>query len=248
MSLPEITASHWRLSPVLDSLNAKRLRGYVDAARLQVLGALHVLGRGNCFDINEQCSSVSVSISQQFFHEFCEKFVHELYTTWIHLPEGDDLKRVMDQYDKLGFTGAMGSMDVTHVHWGRTTASHTPLFKGKEKFPTIAYEAIVDHAGRVMACTRGYPGAQNDKTIVRLDAAVTTIRTAERYTGVVYHLLRDDGTQTGKETRCTGAFLLVDGGYHMVRGSLLGFVSLNECRNGNPKAYPKRTKRKHSAG
>ncbi|CAM9502895.1 unnamed protein product, partial [Sphacelaria rigidula] len=77
--------------------------------RLKVLGALHVLGRGNCFDVNEQCSSVSVQLSQHFFHEFCEKFAHELYTTWIFLPEGDDLKRVMSQYDQLGFTGAMGS-------------------------------------------------------------------------------------------------------------------------------------------
>ena len=164
------------------------------------------------------------------FREFCDQLVHELHTTWIHLPEGDDLKRVMDQYDLLGFTGAMGPMDATHVHWGRTTASHTPLFKGKERFPTPAYEYLVDHTGRVMACIKGYPGAQNDKTIVRLTIAVTTIRYDERYTDVDYELLSDDGTPTGKSTKNNGTFLLVDGGHHMVRGSPLEFSSLNDGR------------------
>lgn len=123
----------------------------------------------------------------------------------------------MGQYDQLGFTGAMGSMDVTHVHWGRATASHSQLFTGKEGFPTVAYEAIVDHTGRVMACTKGNPGSQNDKTIVRLDSAVTTIRKDKKYIDVEYQLLSEDGTPTGKETTYKGTYLLVDGGYHMVR-------------------------------
>lgn len=132
------------------------------------------------------------------------------------LPKGGDLKRVMDHYDQLGFMGAMGSTDVTHVHWGRATCSHSKLFTGKEGFPTLVYEATVDHTGRVMACTKGYPGSQNDKTIVRLDGADTTVRKEKPYIDIEFKLLSQDGTEDGKETSHVGVYLIVDGGYHLV--------------------------------
>jgi hypothetical protein len=53
------------------------------------------------------------------------------------------------------------------------TLATTRYFTGKEHFPTIAYEATVDHSGRVLGVTKGFPGAKNDKTIVRFDLTVS---------------------------------------------------------------------------
>ena len=180
---------------------------------------LQVLGRGNFFDDVSQLSGMSIAVAPDCFHAFCKKFVYELYSTWIFFPKGDDLKRVMDHYDQLGFAGAMGSTDVTHVHWGRATCSHSKFFVGKKGFPTLPFEATVDHTGRVMACTKGYPGSQNDKTIVRLDGAVTTVRKEKPYIDIEFKLLSEDGTENGKETSYVGVYLIVDRGYHLVRAS-----------------------------
>lgn len=47
-----------------------------------------------------------------------------MYEEWINLPTGDELERVMRDYEALGFPGAIGSTDVTHVPWDKTPASH----------------------------------------------------------------------------------------------------------------------------
>ncbi|CAM9592703.1 unnamed protein product, partial [Sphacelaria rigidula] len=74
--------------------------------------------------------------------------------------------------DHLGFTGAIGSTDVTHIKWAACPYSWEKQYTGKEGFATIAYQAIVDHTGRVLAATKGYAGSMNDKTIIRYDAAI----------------------------------------------------------------------------
>lgn len=179
----------------------------------QVLTALQVLGRGNCFDDICQMSNMGEPTAQRVFHTFCKKFAVEMFDKWIHLPTGEDMTHVMNMYDALGFTGAIGSADVTHVAWGCAPHSHEKSYKGKEGFATLAYQAIVSHSGKVLGVTKGFPGAQNDKTIIRYDLNVQRIRESDIYKNAVYKLRNADGT----ETEHKGAYLIVDGGYHRVR-------------------------------
>ncbi|CAN0455842.1 unnamed protein product, partial [Pylaiella littoralis] len=79
--------------------------------------ALQILGRGNCFDIN-QLSLMSKSMAAATFHKFCKNFAKEMFEEHIYLPTGTYQDEVMDCYRKLGFTTAIGSTDVTHVGWG----------------------------------------------------------------------------------------------------------------------------------
>jgi hypothetical protein len=67
----------------------------------------------------------------------------------------------------------------------------------------------------VLGATRGYPGAKNDKTIVRYDLTVLRIRNDAVYTQKEFRLL-DAG---GGESTERGVYLIVDGGYHKVRTS-----------------------------
>lgn len=123
----------------------------------------------------------------------------------------------MKHHVALGFTGAMGSVDVTHMHWGRAPYSHRQLYIGKKGFAAIAYKAIVNHRGQVMAMTEGFPGAQNDKSIVRLDSAVQAIRKDEPYTLTTDTLSSENGAKEGKEAVKMAVHLIVDSGYHRVR-------------------------------
>ena len=77
---------------------------------------------------------MSSAVVQVTFHKFCEHFATEMYDEHIFLPsdENGELGRVMEQYEKLGFPGAMGSTDVTHIGWSRCPYNHARSYTGKE--------------------------------------------------------------------------------------------------------------------
>ena len=58
-----------------------------------------------------------------FFHAFCDRFVKELLPEWVRLPEtAEELNLVTQVFERLGFPGAVGSTDCTHVYWERAPA------------------------------------------------------------------------------------------------------------------------------
>ena len=178
----------------------------------QVLASLHILGRGNVYDDMTQLSFMSESMACVTFHKFCKFFARDLYDAHVRLPTGEALERVMLDYHKLGFTGAVGSTDVTHVKWACCPYSQARNYTGKEGFPTIAYQLTVDHSGRALAVTEGFEGSQNDKTIIRYDAAVKMIRDNPQYKDRTFVLYNSDGTWSTVK----GVYLIVDNGYHKV--------------------------------
>ena len=147
------------------------------------------------------------------FRTFCGRFAREMNQEYVHLPTGATQEEVMEHYHKLGFTGAIGSTDVTHVKWDSCPYSLHRSYMGKDGYPTIAYQATVDFTGRVQGATKGFAGAHNDKTIIRYDLAAQTIREHPQYTKQTFDLRRANGTVE----RHKGNYLLVDNGYYKVR-------------------------------
>lgn len=125
----------------------------------------------------------------------------------------------MKSYDEVGMTGAMGSMDATHIEWTICPYSERASCTGKEGYPTIAYNVVVDHNLRVLSCTRGFPGAHNDKTIVRFDKFAKAVRDGW-YKDVEYTLKGKDGEDVHEK----GPWLIVDGGYPYVSKVVLSMV------------------------
>ena len=188
-------------------------RVFAHARNLQVLAALQILGRGNCLDDTSQLSLMSEATVYTCFHAFCKYFAEELYGDHILLPTGAAHDKVMAEYDKVGLTGAIGSTDVVHIKWNGCPSSLQGSHTGEEGYPTIAYQATVDHTGRVLSVTKGFPGAQNDKTIIRYDAAVQRVREDTRYKDRTFHVRCDEG----RLVECRGNYLLVGSWYHEVR-------------------------------
>jgi hypothetical protein len=88
-----------------------------------------------------------------------------------------------------------------------------PWYKGKEQYPSLAYELSVDHGGRIISCTMGFPGTVGDKTICRYDTFVSSVVSGQRYGDVKYSLRAEGNTWIEEQ----GAYLLVDQGYHRWR-------------------------------
>ena len=113
----------------------------------------------------------------------------------------------------IGFSGAIGSTDVTHVKWDHCPNSLQHNYTGKEGYPTITYQATFDYTGRVLGTTTGFPGSINDKNIIRFDPAVIKVRDDPQYNAQTFSLTRGDGTTEEHK----GNYLLVDSGYHKVK-------------------------------
>lgn len=188
----------------------------------QILAALQVLGRGYRFEDVSRMALMSESTAQASFHTFCRCVASELYEEHVSMPTGAALEKVMHQYDRLGFTGAVGSTDVTHIRWGSCPSSHARAYTGRGGLATIAYQVTVDHSGRALAVSKGFAGAANDRTILRYDLAVQMVREDPVYRGRMFSLYNEDGTWTEHK----GVYLLVENGHHQVNDVLCRHIDL----------------------
>lgn len=158
---------------------------------LKVLGALRMSAKGCLFDAIAELSGMSISTMQLFYHKFWEKFVTVFRARWIYYPttaaEAVDNLAV---YARLGFPGAIGSVDCTHVRWFRCPALFQNSYSGKEKKATVAYEVTVNRSGRCLHISAGHPGSRNDKTIVRTDKLVMDLKDNKILQDVEYKLFK----------------------------------------------------------
>ena len=156
---------------------------------LLILGVLRVLGRGNYYDDVAEVINCDEETVRIFFLQFCQEFCRRMYDEYVHPSQDEaDVRAVMDMYRLLGFPGAVGSMDCTHVRRDMVPAMHRNYYVGKEGFPTAAFEVTVDYTHRIHAVTVGYPGSWNDKTIVRFDGHVRAVHERTRFGDVQFDL------------------------------------------------------------
>ncbi len=179
-------------------------------SELKLLGVLRVLGKGCDFDDVAMSTNMSETVARVSFHTFCRNFVKLMYDEKISPPTGEKLVKVMEVFEKMGLNGCIGSIDVTHVKWDKCPVARVNLCCGKEGFPTLAYEVVVDHSRRIQACTRSFWGARNDKTIVKYDKFVMDMKYRNTYNNVTYYLVDEHGVSHPY----TQLYLLCDGGYH----------------------------------
>ena len=127
----------------------------------KILCSLRILGRASDFDSMSEISQIPKSTCHRFFHKFVSSFYHE----YVYFPQGKKLLDVTHTYARVGFPGACGSMDVTHLHWDNCPSNMFNFCKGKYPFPTLAVQAIVDHNRRILYLSNLYNGRANDLTI-----------------------------------------------------------------------------------
>jgi hypothetical protein len=181
---------------------------------LKILNVLRVVGRGTCFDGIEELNLISEETNRTFFHNFCELFSKTYFHEYCRPPQTqEEIASTMGVYEQMGLPGALGSTDCVHVRWEMCPAGEFSLHKGKEGYATLVYEVTVDHHRKIMAVTRGFPGTMNDKTVVRFDGFVTSIRDKKAYAEVTFELLDKNGIAHLQK----GVYLIVDGGYHQWR-------------------------------
>ena len=100
---------------------------------------------------------------------------------------------MMERYTLVHLPGAGGSIGVVHLKWSACPAGAYNLCKGKEDYPTLAFEVISGFDREILGVSSVQFGTRNDKHIVKLDKNVTKIRD-EWYNTVQWNFYDQDGT------------------------------------------------------
>ena len=131
----------------------------------KVLTCLRILGRNFVCDSVVEILNTGVATVNNIFKDFAANYSAAYYDKYVYVPEGAELDKVEKVYRYMGFPGCVGSMDVTHLHWGACPKHLRHHCIGRYGHPTVAFNFVCAHTRRIHHVSNPFYGATNDITI-----------------------------------------------------------------------------------
>jgi hypothetical protein len=135
-----------------------------------MLGSLAILGGTlQLFRQLKPLTHLCTSDHSNFFLTVVDHIgsISHKYVFMPHTPE--ELEPIMWRYEEEGLPGVAGSVDVVHVKWANCPAGDFNRSKGKDSYPSLAFECITDYDRRILGVFGPQFGSNNDKHIVKID-------------------------------------------------------------------------------
>ena len=174
-----------------------RGRALVDV-QLLVLGALRYVATGCTFDALDELTCVAGETHRVFIRDIFSNWGKHAAKENIKLPHSEDeIRHVTGMYERSGHPGCIGSVDCVHIVWDRCNAGMRSLCCGKEKVPTLVFEVVCSHTKRILHVSKWFGGTISDKTIAKIDPAMTLVK--QKYKHCTWKTLYVDDNGDEKE-------------------------------------------------
>lgn len=160
---------------------------------LLLLGSLRVLTRNWTFDDLREATLISERTHRAFFTVFVTWYADTQYPLYVKLPTPEEVASNGQEYAYAGMPGVLGSIDVVHVRQWAVTANLKQFATGKEKYPSRAFEVMVNHRKLIISVSIGFYGSVVDKTIVKFDETMRKIRDGY-YASYTFEYYDSDGS------------------------------------------------------
>ncbi len=175
---------------------------------LRILGALKVIGHNAPFRTLQSDTNISDKEHRNFFKTFID-CMFSIKDDFICYPTTQqDLNEVMGPYADNYLPGCGGSIDVVHVKWSNCPAEDVNRAKGKEGFPSLAFEVVTGFDRQILGVSIAHFGTRNDKQIVCSDETIQLLRNGW-YRDVEWTVSDAQGNPSSE----SGVYLICDGGY-----------------------------------
>ena len=185
-----------------------RAQEFRERTELLVMSSLYVLGHGASFCLLRPLCHISASECRSFFEIFLNAMM-DMRDEFISMPKNaTELLPIARNYENVGLPGCCGSMDVVHVRWSQCPAGDMNRAKGKETYPSLAFECVTDFNRRIMGVYGPQFGSRNDKEIVKSDPAVLEV-TAGWLSKTFWRYY----SACGRIRSSVGMYLICDNGY-----------------------------------
>jgi hypothetical protein len=143
---------------------------------LRILGMLKVLGHHSPFRTLKSDTNILTCEHCAFFHFFID-CMYCIHHEFIDYPSSEEeLEQVVNRYEDNYLPGCGGSVDVVHVKWSKFCAGDVNHAKGKEGFPSLAFEVVAGFDRQILGVSKAHFGTRNDKQIVQVDETIQHVR------------------------------------------------------------------------
>jgi hypothetical protein len=181
--------------------------------KLRVLACLRQLRLGG--PISQHL--VTYSVDYNMCCSFYEKSLNWMWLMkddYIRLPITDEeINHVERLYHRIGFPGAIGSVDHVHLPWNscRQTLWMQRINAGagdSKGNPSVVFQCVVSHTTKCLSISDMFWGATSDAKIVKFDKAIKEVTTGV-YSTRKFAMYAEDG----KKVNEIGLHYTCDGGY-----------------------------------
>ncbi|MEM6831778.1 MAG: hypothetical protein AAF551_14805 [Bacteroidota bacterium] len=141
-----------------------------------MVGALHQLSLG----IGADAVAEYVRLKESTLHKCRKKFVRAVVKCfsdeYLRRPNLRDMEKIMKRHSKLGFPGALGSLDCSGWQLCKGLVAEQRQNIGKSGKPELRLESVVDDRLWVWHMKFGFPGSMNDINILDCSDLFTDVR------------------------------------------------------------------------
>jgi hypothetical protein len=175
----------------------------------------------------QEMSGISEPVLSKFIAKWEPWFIDKYHSDWVKMPEGEELDKAQAMFQKCGLAGFVSSMDVVHIKYDRCPWAQRAIHTGKEGYPTLGFQFHCGHNRKIYwHSPEGFPGARNDKTVVRYDEFQQQLKNNPIYSAREYEVYL---SADGERRNLVGVHSLCDGGYHKWMTSICGAKHTEEA-------------------
>ena len=178
--------------------------------RLLVLSSMRILTRNCTLDDVYEATFISPTVIAAFFKAFVNWYSKNVTPKIIRMPvvDQESMRSNGSEYIAAGFSLVIMSLDVVHIRLWGCLAILKQVSTRKEKFPSRAFELGCNNRRMIVSATRGFYGSVVDKSIVKFNGAVNSVRSG-KYENYQYELYNVDNNLFIAK----GGAILLDNGY-----------------------------------
>ena len=189
---------------------------------VRIACCLRRLATGDSWKSLFTASHLSKPVMRDFFPVFIKWFVETYYSEWVCGASGVGFQHEADlieserMFRQMGLPGIVSSMDGVHCAWERAPYGKKWQFVGKECFATLGWNVHILANGKIIYIAPPQPGATNDKTFLRHDQLIRSMRAKPMFTDCRWRV------HCANVNELQGCATLCDNGYHQWKVCMSG--------------------------
>ena len=137
------------------------------SAYQKISAAMRVIAYGIPADYTDEYLRIGEDTTTESVRRFARMVIKLYGPVYLRAPNEDDTKRLMEENEKRGWPGMLGSVDCMHWTWKNCPKAWHGMYCGKSKDPTIVLEAVASQDLWIWHCFFGLPGTLNDINVLQ---------------------------------------------------------------------------------
>ncbi|XP_039775946.1 uncharacterized protein LOC120643603 [Panicum virgatum] len=137
------------------------------SALQKMVAAMRILAYGLPLDAVDEYVQIGTSTAHEALNHFCSVVIAAFGEEYLRSPIPVDVARLLQEGERRGFPGMLGSIDCMHWEWRNCPTAWKGMFTGRGKHPSMILEAVASHDLWIWHAYFGLPGSCNDINVLQ---------------------------------------------------------------------------------